>query len=581
MQGPNRFAERGKLLTGAHQEVWQTWRRDELTRFYQRLAEQLQQQRADLTITICTESALDGVLPRREVRKAVAGRGSFATAFAMAGLDVPALCSSEGIVVLRPHRVGSTRSGEQCAIDQHAGDAGSLAALFAADRGSGALFYHSPAYLRLPTFDAQSPFGTDKTSLTLSLTPMAAGAEARRRLVSTVASSDPVHLIEGSGVWLIADDPVRRRLLKTLAALPVSAQEVRMHPGQPVSLRTYRDQQATTACFMNESPWPVRAEVTIDCQTTAAFQRLGDPVDSPAPAPLAPGKQNWTIELAPYDLQAWQIADPRVRIDPPQLEGNDLARDELERRIGSLDARMQNIDIRRSYSQLLDPGFELSGAGNSSAWESRRGGAGEVTFDAPGRTGDYAMRLTSQDALGVAAQSQLFPAPETGLLVLRAVARSNGPSENVQLHVSVDYDEQGQPKRRFRTFGGEQLLSQQWTTLELAVDDIPLDEDAEMRVQFHTTGKGEVWVDDVELLDLEFSSDQRIELAKRVYAAKTALAEGKVLDCLRQVDSYWPRRLVEHVPPIQLAAAPPTRKSAPEPATEEESTKRWFPRLWR
>jgi hypothetical protein len=54
---------------------------------------------------------------------------------------------------------------------------------------------------------------------------------------------------------------------------------------------------------------------------------------------------------------------------------------------------------------------------------------------------------------------------------------------------------------------------------------------------------------------------------KRVFAAKTALADDQVVDCLRLLDEYGPRYLVEYVPPI---VREPT--VAKQPIAAEETT---------
>jgi hypothetical protein len=105
-----------------------------------------------------------------------------------------------------------------------------------------------------------------------------------------------------------------------------------------------------------------------------------------------------------------------------------------------------------------------------------------------------------------------------------------------------------------------------------------------------------VLLDDVELYDLRFDSARRGALVKRIYAAKTALEEGQVIDCQRLVDGYWSRYLVEYVPPVQTAEVSIAKQpAAPEPTSESEEVqhepkessgfgsrlRNWMPRIWR
>ena len=101
----------------------------------------------------------------------------------------------------------------------------------------------------------------------------------------------------------------------------------------------------------------------------------------------------------------------------------------------------------------------------------------------------------------------------------------------------------------------------QWHDYEFSADDLPMASDGQMRIQFHLVGHGEAWVDDVRLYDLRFTKDQRFQISKRLYAAKTALDDGQLMDCQRLIDGYWPRLFVEQTTPAVLAA-----KSAEAPA---------------
>jgi hypothetical protein len=84
-------------------------------------------------------------------------------------------------------------------------------------------------------------------------------------------------------------------------------------------------------------------------------------------------------------------------------------------------------------------------------------------------------------------------------------------------------------------------------------------------------GQGDVWIDSIQMAD--FTTVERVELAKMNYSASIALAEQNFSDCLRLLDSYWPQFLARHVPvdestlntstpapPLPEARTEPTRK---------------------
>ncbi|HMP05018.1 MAG TPA: hypothetical protein PJ982_01605, partial [Lacipirellulaceae bacterium] len=165
-----------------------------------------------------------------------------------------------------------------------------------------------------------------------------------------------------------------------------------------------------------------------------------------------------------------------------------------------------------------------------------------------------------------------------------------------RLYVWVEYDQPGGTVRQPKPLDGVRADGQ-WHKCEATFDDLPLASGDQMRVQLHLAGPGQAWVDAVEMFDLRFPDAQRNELVKRVFAARTALDEGRLVDCQRQLDGYWPRYLVENVPAGLTAepVAPPERPAASLAARPAEApsappegegglgdrVRRFVPRVWR
>ncbi|MHB8900283.1 MAG: hypothetical protein ACYC6Y_16155, partial [Thermoguttaceae bacterium] len=64
-------------------------------------------------------------------------------------------------------------------------------------------------------------------------------------------------------------------------------------------------------------------------------------------------------------------------------------------------------------------------------------------------------------------------------------------------------------------------------------------------------------------------------LVKTVYPARATLADRQINQCIRILESYWPRFLMEYVPPSQetqpaVARAPETPAPSPKPKEEEK-----------
>jgi hypothetical protein len=69
-------------------------------------------------------------------------------------------------------------------------------------------------------------------------------------------------------------------------------------------------------------------------------------------------------------------------------------------------------------------------------------------------------------------------------------------------------------------------------------------------------GSGAAFIDDVQVYQLWFLEDERRELLKSIALADFQRDKGKLGECQRFVDGYWPQFLREHVdPPARMASA--------------------------
>ena len=86
------------------------------------------------------------------------------------------------------------------------------------------------------------------------------------------------------------------------------------------------------------------------------------------------------------------------------------------------------------------------------------------------------------------------------------------------------------------------------------LNDLPLEGLSQLHVRFDLMGKGEVWVNDVQLYDLHFNEMELHALYKLITLADATLQNGQIGDCLKLLGGYWPRFLDQHVSPAPDAA---------------------------
>ncbi|RIK76393.1 MAG: hypothetical protein DCC67_13940, partial [Planctomycetota bacterium] len=560
---------RANKLLGPHLAAWSEWRRTQVTKFYADIAQGLTARQARFRLFLCTEDVLAGAEAGQRLRQAVAGRASLEAAFDEIGLDVRQLAASPGISLLRPRRLGAVESVELAAADERINLAPELDEALAPNAQCGELLYHSAARLRLPSFDQQSPFGAEKTHLVLSSPFVPMGPDGRRWLVSALACRDFDMVAAGADTLLLASNEGLAEAVRILKELPPPSAAVRTERRAPTTLRVYRAHGGTTVCALNESPWPVELTLPLEMKAETAWRQLGAKSEASAErGVLAAGASAWSLSLPPYGIAARRLDSTDVEIGAAAPQIAESARADLVQRIADIEQRMQNLDALRPYNYLQNPQFELTGEnGRVLGWLPRIGSLGAVEMhegeaNVPGGAG-RAIHLRSEDATGVAIQSHLFAVPATGQLVVRALVRAAEAQPGARLYGWVEYQLAGAWRQRFVALGEGGSIGDQWTECEFSIDDLPIASGGQMRIQFHLVGAGQAWIDDVRLYDLRFPKSQREALAKRLYAAKTALEENQLLECRRLVDGYWPRRIIEHVPPTGLASRAAEPPSAP------------------
>ena len=599
--GADRFHGRANALLGEHRQSWQKWRSEKLSQFYARLVKQVVAERSDLRLILATEDLFAGPELQQRVRDAIADPTAFGEIMHDHGLDFSQLDCQPEVTVLAPHRLNATDRLPELALDLRLNTAVEHGELLSTEQRTAELLYRVTSRFRLPSFDQRSPFGVEQTFLTVTSQPRSAGAGQRRQLLTALAGNDSMTVVEG-GLHLPGSDAQTRGILQTLQQLPTATSNVRTQRQQPVVMRVYQTDQATIVALINEAPWPVQTELTLTGSHQSDWLKLGNDGQNDElelstqkllAGTLTGSQQAWQVELQPYDLQAWRFEDEKLRVGELKASVTGLAQQDLERRIQAIESRAGNLNIERPYPQLQNPGFELEDDGSRIVgWQPRQGAIGAIDLISSGsHSGARALRLKSEDEIGVAVQSHLFPASETGQLMVSVYLRFDQLDEAAQLQMVVQDQHEGRRYRRSTVLDDRQLAGAGWSRYEFALDDVPFGQDEQLRLHFHLIGGAEVLVDDVQFVDLRFDEARRRALVKRIYAAKIALEQGKVVDCLRGVDDYWSQYLVEYVPPIEGVASIATKQQsvtgAPtKPSTQEEKgvgsrLRSWVPKIWR
>ncbi len=577
----DRFAVRQALLTGEYANTWRAWRAARVTRFYQQLAELMASSGSQRRLILTTEDLLSDTHAAAKMRPNVVSKTRLDRTMLDMGIDWQTLGKSPGVVLMPTRYVESMVPLVDRAVDLSINDAFAGAEA----TSTAALFYHRPQRRDFASFDALSPFAAHAKLLTQSA---AHGAAMRQPYVAALAESDPAIVIDGGETVPLGQEEFVRHLRSVIRMLPTSA-STSTRREQNVTVRTYHDRGQTVCLVVNECPW--HADVTIDVvadSPTDAHPLVApqDGVHQPTPEHFEAGRQLWSLTLAPYDVHAVRFTAADVAIEQIQSQVSEAGRQELAAKITELKDR--DLTATPRYAALRNPNFEPGvGIEHLPGWQSI-GEPSQMTADLDAtnpQDGRTCLYLRNRGNGKATIESESFATPPTGQLVMWAFVRGENIAPGSELRLVFEADGAAKPYRQLTVLGGNRPgatpVAAAWGSgYAFGREDLPLDSRGRMRVKFELSGPGEVWIDNVQLYDLLFPLDfyersgkEKLEMVKLRSAADSAFEKGELAECVRTLESYWPRFLNAYTPAAaQAIAKQPPRQEDVAPAAEAEPT---------
>jgi hypothetical protein len=560
----NRFAARQTLLTGEQADAWRAWRATQLADFYRRLAKAIQTGDDNRQLLLTTEEMFSAPDVAARMQPNVMTKLRIDRAMLDLGIDRDALAKSQGIVVLQTRYVESASPLADRAVDFEVNDAHATEEPLPAP--SGMMFYHRPQRERLASFDAKSSL----EAYTLLVTqPAADGAAARQPFAATLRNEPPSIILDGGELLPLGQEDASRRALQIFRQLPAGGSIGTQSDGC-ITVRCFTEANDTICLLTNQCPWHVDATIGLSLPAKSLMQPLmTDPTDDSIVArTFDAGPQNWSLALAPYDVQAVRFTGNDVKVSSVHATISPAGRQELQSRL--TDLRNRDLTAPHMYTGLSNPGFEpLGGGGPTPGWQlvgnsTQNAAALDATRPKEGKTCLYVQNRAENNVAVV--QSEPFATPATGQLAMAVFIRGENLSPNAELRMVFETDRTGQVYRRFAKVSGSPTdpkhLTKDWQYPAFGVNDLPLDSHGQMRIKFELTGAGEVWIDQVQLFDVlfplsfyEHREPERLVLEQLRRSVEGAQESNQVADCVQLLDGYWSRFLLTYTPPVQPVVA--------------------------
>ncbi|HEY4310625.1 MAG TPA: family 10 glycosylhydrolase [Pirellulales bacterium] len=540
-------ATRVRLIASDYRVQWLEWRCQALHQLHRHMqAELVRGKEAPGRLYLAGAHLFDRPDIQQALRPSLRSHTSVEGVLMSLGIDPKLYQESDNVVLARPQWIEPLNMLSEQGVGVELNQSVELDRA-AAGRATAALFFHEPQQLRLPSFDAKSPFKGAQTLLVAQPSP--AGAANRQRFIHAIATLDADALVDGGWLLPMGAEESLADLVATYRELPAAAFETVPGVQQPVTIRHYSSEQGTYIYFTNDSPWQTRVVVEVESPASCELTRFGKTRKLPAPT-AAGAHQNWVVDLEPYELLAGRFSAADVNLLNPQVSFAQDVENELYLRIRELGERVSALQQPTARKMLLNPGFEQPPTveNHLPGWILREQADAKAEFDAEQKkSGEQSLHFASGQTAASLVSAPFVPLSSGHLSVL-AWLRVADPNQQPPLRLAVSARWKGQDYYRYAPVGSgtAQAIGSEWTQFLFEVRDLPTEQLSDLSVRFDLTGPGEVWIDDVELR--EFDDQEFREMKKMITVASYTLESRQLGDCLRLLEGYWPRFLVANVP---------------------------------
>ncbi|QDU95350.1 alpha-amylase family protein [Lignipirellula cremea] len=564
-EGEKRFLTRANHLLGPKREIWLRWRAGQIAALHERFARSLTARQPTARLLLTGGELLSSRAIVDELHPQLPETSTIADAMLNVGIAAELYSEKELATLVRPQNLSAESSLLASAVDLQLRNDADVDRYFASSGHSATIFFHQRQPLQLPSFDAVSPFGADRTHTWLLTHAAPAGKFNRQRFVHALAAADCRTMLDGGWMPLQGQEAATAEIFHLYRKLPDRPFETvvsKTHRSQSVVVRYLHDGGQTYLYLVNDSPWPATVEIhlnaPIGCELLPLTPRQLPPLEGSGESLV------WRVSLDPYDLAGTRLDLPNVKILDYTFRSadNEPIAAELMRQVDGLKSRISGLANSEPMKNLVNPGFEdapVDEAPPGWVFPTTPG----VTFQTDSQEhhqGKHSLRISSNGPVAWMRSSPL-PAPTTGRLSAWVWLRISDPNVQPPLRLAIEGRLNGKVYYRFASVGaGERspALSNDWQPYVFHIDDLPSENLSDLRIGFDLMGPGEVWIDDIQLFDLWFYENERDELAKNIAVADFHLSRGNIADCQRILEGYWPQFLTKFVPlrPAMTASRP-------------------------
>ena len=600
---PNRLTARVEFFqkNAAAWETWIRWRTLKVNEFYRRVAQALTEIRPDATLYLAGGAMLDAPSMQQYCMPSLLYQTTLTRALRLTGFDRALFAETPSVVFLHPSRQGAEMGNENAAIHRELETAEWGTITTQNSSAAGTLFFHG------------SPASEDAVTVP-------SGAYNRRRFVQRMAQEDVLTFFDGGNALPLGEEESLYPFTAAFRKLPrmpfrtFSVEDLSKADGnaekslQPITVRYLETASGLFVYLLNDAPFGVDGRLTFSVSKNVVPEDLGGrrPI-TPESLMQKEGRLVWRVSLQPYDFIAVHLADPAAALRDvdvyrlAEICGPDGI---LKRKIEELGERFKTAQSGVLWNKLENPGCEMQADSKAElvGWTCYGDESLVAAHDPVTKySGNAALKLELKTPAPAfcAVFSSAFPAPETGRLFVTAFLGVSEHSNPPPINVVLSATHRGTPL--FRSFRVKPEAAApggvRWRKIVASFDRLPKENLEDFRIGFQLAGPGIVWVDDVMLYRVAFTTQEQAELQRAIVVADSRRSAERISDSLVLLESYWPKFLLYNVPagppsPVVAETRPPysenkgpPQKPEPKPETPKPTPpgtfdrfKNWFSR---
>ncbi len=586
-------------MQGALRLAFLNWRARELSIFYVRLADAVQNAKADAHLLLNPVPLWQRQPSQHDYIDAVAASRNLSDVLLAAGLDTAWLKQQQHVAILRGQSECALGSDlERAWLSRAASDAGMVYGCLG--NSSGTVQLQRPTAILIPEANklhGSAAHGSNPipSSGNAWCYPIAAslGPQVRKNFIEQLYREDSLLVADGTWMPPQSDSLQLTEFRKTLVELPnAPMQTVKTdRDDNNVRLRSVKTGNDTYLQLINNASWTERVtmdvkiadirsvyevlggkELTINGATTS--NRSSSRIDANG----SRASTVWQFDVPPYEMIGFKISDPQFKLnnfihspDPSLIEAMKVEIDALENRMSTISdtARLESLDVPGGdFEQWVDGSRPVGWTVSSLPQVSIR------QENALPHSGLSCVAIENRNQAQVSAwmQSEQIRIPESGRLVVSAWVRAPAVGNTPQvLRLSlIGRTRDGRRYQRMHQFAAQTANSElpvDWgkRPMTLFVTDLPSAELTELYVAFDLVGPGKVWVDDIQAVEAYLSPEERVQIRGQIFLAKEKLRDNNAFPAEQVLNSHLARYLASINPrPVSTSQVNPTQVAQPE-----------------